>query len=332
MFFKMNALSSLGPITSKRLTFGRQPGMPLPPELRARAEGLFGEDLSDVRVFISPSAPRMGAIAFTSGSEIHVAPGSYDPTTPEGVQLLGHELAHVVQQRRGLVRNPYGYGVAVVRDEGLEAEAERMGRALQRMQQKQKHKQKHQQMEEQEVQMDAPVPLHYLGIQNQQQLPQGVKWENRVNNAIWKHIFCGEVKDGKVTGYHWQNGNGQGVPGAVCVATGVPSGLDDNVYGVYQQDVEARQQQKELKLKKADASTFFPSHWTPGMVVLAINTARPGPQGKATMEVQVDYGFGMVLYWNQDSFYPARPEEQPEDLLPEYLRLGAEDDFQQNKK
>jgi ribosomal protein S18 acetylase RimI-like enzyme len=42
--------------------------------------------------------------------------------------LLGHELAHVVQQRAGRVRNPLGSGLAVVQDHALEAEADRLGR------------------------------------------------------------------------------------------------------------------------------------------------------------------------------------------------------------
>jgi len=48
--------------------------------------------------------------------------------------VLWHELTHVVQQKRGLVRNPYGTGVAVVHDRMLEAEAERMSLQAGRMQ------------------------------------------------------------------------------------------------------------------------------------------------------------------------------------------------------
>ena len=40
---------------------------------------------------------------------------------------LGHELAHVVQQRQGRVRAPNGTGIAVVQDHALEAEADRLG-------------------------------------------------------------------------------------------------------------------------------------------------------------------------------------------------------------
>jgi hypothetical protein len=47
-----------------------------------------------------------------------------------GQQLLGHELAHVVQQRAGRVRNPLGIGLAVVHDKALEAEADRLGQRV----------------------------------------------------------------------------------------------------------------------------------------------------------------------------------------------------------
>src|SRR5690606_27769182 len=58
----------------------------------------------------------------------------YNPHSAHGQRLLGHELAHVVQQRAGRVRNPFGSGTAVVQDPALEAEAERMGvRAVQAM-------------------------------------------------------------------------------------------------------------------------------------------------------------------------------------------------------
>jgi len=69
----------------------------------------------------------MGALAFTHGENIHFAPGHYDPQTPQGQKLLAHELTHVVQQRAGRVRNPFGAGTAVVSDLRLEAEAQRMG-------------------------------------------------------------------------------------------------------------------------------------------------------------------------------------------------------------
>lgn len=105
-------------------------GKPLESGIRARMERFFGADLSGVRVHEGPAASAMGALAFTLGDTLHFSPGSYDPSTREGVELLGHELTHVLQQREGRVHNPYGQGVAIVQDPGLEAEADAMGRKL----------------------------------------------------------------------------------------------------------------------------------------------------------------------------------------------------------
>jgi hypothetical protein len=101
-------------------------GRPLPEGVRGKMEAALGANFADVRVHVGPQAERIGAIAFTLGSDIYFAPGRYQPDTPHGQQLLGHELAHVVQQRAGRVRNP-GSRLAVVQDHALEAEADRMG-------------------------------------------------------------------------------------------------------------------------------------------------------------------------------------------------------------
>ena len=103
------------------------PGQPLPPTVLQRMESFFGANFSDVRIHIGPQALSIGALAFTMGSEIFFAPGQYEPHSARGQRLLGHELTHVVQQRSGRVLNPFGSGVAVVQDQGLEAEAERQG-------------------------------------------------------------------------------------------------------------------------------------------------------------------------------------------------------------
>jgi ribosomal protein S18 acetylase RimI-like enzyme len=102
-------------------------GKPLPDAVRSKMEAALGADFSSVRVHVGPQAERIGAIAFTLGSDIYFAPGRYQPQTPHGRQLLGHELAHVVQQRAGRVRNPLGSRLTVVQDTALEAEADRMG-------------------------------------------------------------------------------------------------------------------------------------------------------------------------------------------------------------
>jgi hypothetical protein len=132
MLPSMKAQASLAHAARAEVRFVPRRGSPLPEALRRSAEALLHEDLSDVRVHVSSAPGRVGAVAFTTGSDIYFAPRRYDPGSPEGLRLLGHELTHVVQQRRGRVQNPHGYGVAVVKDPLLEAEADGMGRALQR--------------------------------------------------------------------------------------------------------------------------------------------------------------------------------------------------------
>lgn len=102
-------------------------GLPLPTEVRTKMETAFEADFSDVRVHVGHDATSLGAIAYTWGTNIHFAPGQYNPHTIQGQKLLGHELWHVLQQKQGRVRNPFSGGVAVVQDHALEAEADRMG-------------------------------------------------------------------------------------------------------------------------------------------------------------------------------------------------------------
>lgn len=105
----------------------RSVGQPLPETVQRKMEEVFKADFSDVRVHVGPEAPSIGALAFTHGSDLYFAQGQYNPASPHGQRLIAHELTHVLQQRSGRVRNPFGSGVAVVHDPGLEAEAERMG-------------------------------------------------------------------------------------------------------------------------------------------------------------------------------------------------------------
>jgi hypothetical protein len=109
-----------------RLGLARSGGAPLPTALLAKMEAAFGADFSSVRVHVGPQAARIGAIAFTTGNDLYFAPGRYQPDSVQGQQLIGHELAHVIQQRQGRVRAS-GNGVAVVQDHALEAEADRLG-------------------------------------------------------------------------------------------------------------------------------------------------------------------------------------------------------------
>jgi hypothetical protein len=82
-------------------------GRPLPEDVRGKMESFFGADLSDVRIHVGSEAPKIGALAFTLGSNLYFAPGQLDLQSHRGHELLGHELTHVIQQRAGRVRNPF---------------------------------------------------------------------------------------------------------------------------------------------------------------------------------------------------------------------------------
>jgi hypothetical protein len=67
-----------------------------------------GTDLSRVRLHhtgaeVERACQALGARAFTVGSDIYFGAGAFAPHTPGGLRLLAHEVAHVVQQRRGPV-------------------------------------------------------------------------------------------------------------------------------------------------------------------------------------------------------------------------------------
>lgn len=101
-------------------------GMPEP--VRAKMEQAFGTDFSDVRVHTGNQAEQVGALAYAQGNDIHFAPGQYHPETSKGQELLGHELAHIVQQKQGRVKPTTEVnGVAVNDDPSLEREADQWG-------------------------------------------------------------------------------------------------------------------------------------------------------------------------------------------------------------
>lgn len=80
----------------------RSAGQGLPSGLRVSMEDAFGADLSSVRVHTGPAAQeasaRLGARAFTHGSDVFFGRGEYRPGTSEGQHVLAHELTHTLQQ------------------------------------------------------------------------------------------------------------------------------------------------------------------------------------------------------------------------------------------
>ena len=80
-------------------------GERLPVDVKRYFEPRFGADFSNVRLHRdaagAEAAEAAGAKAFTIGQHIAMGPGRFALGTAAGRQLLGHELAHVMQQRRG---------------------------------------------------------------------------------------------------------------------------------------------------------------------------------------------------------------------------------------
>jgi hypothetical protein len=108
-------------------------GSPMPAPLQKKMESSFQSDFSSVRVHQGNQASGLGAQAYAQGDDLHFAPGKYQPETQSGQALVGHELAHVVQQRQGRVTAPVqAKGAPVVADHGLEDEADRAGQAAAR--------------------------------------------------------------------------------------------------------------------------------------------------------------------------------------------------------
>lgn len=91
-------------ISNRAMSSGAS-GAPLDPQIRRQMEARFGESFAAVRVHDDPDAHRAAADldskAFTVGQDIRFSEDRYAPHTTEGKRLLAHELAHVVQQRRG---------------------------------------------------------------------------------------------------------------------------------------------------------------------------------------------------------------------------------------
>ncbi|MDJ0509134.1 MAG: DUF4157 domain-containing protein [Crocosphaera sp.] len=107
---------------SQGLDKGKVPNLTgLPDRLKAGVEHLSGYSMDHVRVhYNSPKPLQLQALAYTQGTDIHVAPGQE--------KHLSHETWHVVQQMQGRVKPTMQMkGVQINDDQGLEKEADVMG-------------------------------------------------------------------------------------------------------------------------------------------------------------------------------------------------------------
>lgn len=85
-------------------------GRLLEKETKEFMESRFGHDFGDVRVHTDSNAEnltkQLSAAAFTIGRDVYFGSGKYNPSVTSGQRLLAHELTHVVQAGRRLLRKP----------------------------------------------------------------------------------------------------------------------------------------------------------------------------------------------------------------------------------
>jgi hypothetical protein len=107
------------------------PGESLPAGAQRTLERGLGAGVSGLRVHTGAEADRLthsvDAVAFTTGSDTYFRAGAYAPETAEGLRLLAHEAAHVVQQSTGPVSGTAGSGGVAISepDDPFEQEADR---------------------------------------------------------------------------------------------------------------------------------------------------------------------------------------------------------------
>jgi hypothetical protein len=96
--------------------------------LRAAMESAFGYDFSGVRIHRDSRADDLHARAVTRGEDIHFGCGE-GPGKPDGLELVAHELAHVVQQRNAPA---FSGSERIVDDPALEGRADTAAHAAAR--------------------------------------------------------------------------------------------------------------------------------------------------------------------------------------------------------
>lgn len=118
----------------QRTAIANTGGRTIPTTTRSKMESAFNTSFANVKVHEGNHVDAVGAIAYTQGNHIHFAPGRFNPETSSGQALLGHELAHVVQQRQGRVQPTRQVNGLPVNDQSaLEQEADTLGQKAAQM-------------------------------------------------------------------------------------------------------------------------------------------------------------------------------------------------------
>ena len=111
-------------------------GKSLEPALRTKLEQAFKHSFDHVRIHTSgadaESAQALNAHAFTSGSHIYFDAGQFNPGTHAGMELLAHELTHVVQFDQGRIRSQSSEMEVSKPTDAVEVEAVRKGAEIAR--------------------------------------------------------------------------------------------------------------------------------------------------------------------------------------------------------
>jgi hypothetical protein len=104
-------------------------GEPLDEGLRTDLETKLGDSFHDVRIHKDAEAGELArsvsANAFTTGADVYFGHEQFKPDSPEGKELIAHELTHVVQQRGAPTTGPMRVSQP---GEPLEREAEQAAR------------------------------------------------------------------------------------------------------------------------------------------------------------------------------------------------------------
>ena len=94
--------ASLEPHVASDISNRMSGGAPLPPGVRGFMEPRFGADFSGVRIHTDDKAAQLSqqvsAKAFTVGGHVFFGKDAFRPDTPDGRELIAHELTHTIQQ------------------------------------------------------------------------------------------------------------------------------------------------------------------------------------------------------------------------------------------